>query len=281
LLSGGLAFLIAAATTIGATTGGIAFLMRNAPTQVTIALVLAGVAVILAGLTTIWPTSAAKGSAPPAARHWIWHWWPKALVLLLSTVLLAVSLGFVFDTQKRLLQQPSRPDIASEWVAAGSVWALAITVKADALARDDQLYSAVVGWGRASPGAAVNGPAAGEPFTLYAGSTGPTPDGHGEQSQHVIVPAEIEGYTIDSIQVAAVVLKRETLNQALDAAAVPAAKAGTAQPSVVSLNCDGTLQIANSATGARIREIDDSINAIPACLNLSTVPGTSATAAAN
>jgi hypothetical protein len=200
-----------------------------------------------------------------------------------------VSFWLIFDTQERLLAQSSRPDITSEWATVGNSWTLKVTVKADALARDDQLYSAVVAVGRkvSAPGRTPTAPATSNPqtspnetFTLYSGSTGPNPDGHGQQIQTVVVPTEIEGYRVESLQIAAVVLKREKLTEALvSAAATPspsaaskgqAAPAPAPPPRILSLDCNGKLKIADSATGTQITQVDST--STPACVNLSALP---------
>jgi len=278
LLSGGLATLITVAAAVGAATGGLAFLMRNASTQIKLALLLSGIAVVLAGVATIWPATSPSRS-----------WWGRSIVLFGSSVLLGVSFWLIFDTQERLLAQSSRPDIISDWATIGDSLTLRVTINADALARDDQLYSAVVAVGQrpsksgspsTAPATASSQAPLNQTFTLYSGSAGPNSDGHGQQIQTVVVPTEIEGYRVDSLQIAAVVLKREKLTNALNsAAATPspsaasggqAAPAPTPLPRILSLDCNGQLKIADAATGTQITQVDST--STPACVNLSALP---------
>ncbi len=309
VLSGAFAILITATTTIAAATGGVAYLLLNAATPMRWALVLAAVAVLCAILATIWPAQKTNG-----------RWFVRAALIGVSAIALGVSLGLVVNTQTRLLQQPSRPVIAVQWVTVGSGPGLQLAIDADALAVHDQLYSAVVVVGRKAPGPA--GPAARTPppgvqpsqverFTIYAGSTGPDRNGHGKQTQQVVVPSQVEGYTIESVQIAAVVLKLATLEKLSTAAAAPnpttssspppTTSAATASPTspprsgnapiptppplpvprVVSLSCDGKITTADSATGSQIRElgaleVGEPIGR-PACVNLSAIPERAAT----
>jgi hypothetical protein len=261
-LSGGIVVLVTVITTFGAATGGVAFLMRNAPGQIKVSLALAAVAVLIAGLVTIWPWVDRKNS--------------RVILLCGSAVLLGISLYLVVDTQTRLLAQPSRPDIAAEWAELGDARVLKISIKADALTRDDELYSTTV--------ASTRDPATGATtrVTLHSGSTGPDPDGKGSQTQHVVVPGAIDGVRVESLQIAAVVLRREILDEGLRSATLP--PSGTPSPGpgappqlrVLSVDCNGKLQVAE-ATGTQVRELAIDINALPACLNLGTLPQMAAT----
>lgn len=177
------------------------------------ALALAFVAVLAAGLVTIWPPR-----WPPGPR-----WWFRAFGLAASALLLGTSLWLVFRTQSDLLDEPSRPVIAAEWATVGGSLALKLNIEADALARTDQLYAAVVAVGRqTSPTtSSSSAQAPTEPFTIYAGNTGPDPDGRARQVQQIVVPRQIDDYTIESLQVAAVVFKKSRLESLLNRIASP------------------------------------------------------------
>jgi hypothetical protein len=134
-------------------------------------------------------------------------------------------------------------------VLADTNWMLRVTIKADALARDDQLFSATTAVGRASVPAATSSVPATRRFTLYSGSTGPNPEGQGTQSQQIVVPEEIEGYQIDSVQIAAAVLKRDRLRNALVPTGSPTAGLSPAPTAQNTVQTSPSATTSSSATG--------------------------------
>jgi hypothetical protein len=293
LLSGALATLTATATTVGAATGGLAFLLRNTPTFTFLAAVLAIVSAVLA---VVYLT-------PLLARRQTW----RAAVLVSSAALLFASLAVVVWSQSELLKVSSRPDISVEWVRVDAGDALLrLAVNAQSVARDDVLYSAVVVLGREPDLRGGTGGAdprdAGSPravvsFTLYSGSTGPDSDGHARQVQEIAVPRQLLGYQIRSVQIAAAVIEERQLadwSAALNRIPTPTARPSLASGSapgsaasgptmpdpvlaprkarITSLDCDGRVAAIDSTSGLPVTESLVDIEDAVSCVNVASLP---------
>lgn len=194
LLAGGVAGIVTLAGTVGAATGGLAFLLRNAAGQMVAALGLAAAAALMATLVTLQP---ATGRDADDGRIGF-RWELRTTMLLVSAVLLFCALGVVVWAQTRLSADPSRPVIGTDLTVSGTGLAIKVTAEGDSLGVDDQLYVSVLGSNSRRPNQLV---------VFYTGNSGPDVDGHAKQVETVPVPRESG---VDDVEITATVQKRAT-----------------------------------------------------------------------
>lgn len=192
IIGGGLAAVITAGTAFGATTGGLARLMRNNPGAMWVALIAAAAAVALAAVSAMYPPGGEFTRA----------WRRRVLLLGASGMLLLLGLLSVVRAQTVLIRQSYRPQLSASF---GSGGVLKVTASADSLRIGDRLSVNVVGLERYS----------GRLVQYYAGNVGPNGDGLARQEGEARLE---QGPPVDEVQVVAAVRQKPSPGDVMDCA---------------------------------------------------------------
>jgi hypothetical protein len=178
LLTGAVAIVITATGTIGAASGGFAFLLRNAQLLVIVSLTLAAIAALVAGIGTVWPQNRSRMNLA---------WQAQTFSFLLSSLLLFTSLGVLLYAQVGLQGVSSRPVVTAEWTTVGMSVGLKVSAEANDVLKDQVLTFNVVGRN-----------ANGNRLPFYRSSSGPDDDGKAKTQATVVInpPAQFHLNTV-------------------------------------------------------------------------------------